>query len=374
MISVVHVVGKMNRGGLETFIMNVLRNINTREFHCDILCTLPGAGDYDSEAAECGAILYNIGDAFQAHSGKMRFLFQFRDYVTWFKQHKYDVVHVHGSHAFDNSIAIMGALKAGCQMVISHSHTNDGGHKAINALSAQYLQKADIVRLACSHQAGKWLYGNDNCFEIIKNGIDVERFAYSSSDRREIRASLGISGDEKVIMSTGRLVDVKNQSFLLYILNTLLEVDQRGWSLFLVGEGENETALRDEARRLGVEGNVYFLGLRNDVHRLLSASDVFVMTSLHEGLPLAAVEAQANGLLTYISSGTSPETKLLSSTSILNLDDGPKLWAREIRSALKSASRENAAIQATAHVKALGFDIAQTVTRLECIYSSVGKA
>lgn len=370
MITVVHVVGVMNRGGLETFVMNVLRNIDSRIVHSDILCTLSGVGDYDREATDCGATIYHMSEAFSNHSGKTRFYFQYRNYVSWFKQHHYDVIHIHGSHAFDNSIAVKGALDAGCKKVICHSHTNSGDHWVLNSLGAHYLRKKKILRFACSRQAGEWLYGNNNCFEIIKNGIEVNRFKFSHSDRREYRASLGISDDVKVIMSVGRLVDVKNHSFLLHIMRALLDLNPKGWLLLLIGEGENEGALRDEARALGIDGQIRFLGLRDDIPSLLSSSDAYVMPSIHEGLPLAAVEAQANGLPTFLSSGISPETKLLPSTYVLELESGSLSWAHAINNALINSRRILDAANAAAIVKSMGFDISQTVERLQAIYTS----
>lgn len=369
LITVLHVVGRMDRGGLETFVMNVLRNADFSSVHCDILCTLRGVGNYEAEAKELGAHVFHIGETFQAHRGKLRFIGQFREYCKWFSKHPYDVVHIHGSHAFDNLIAVGAALISGCEKVVCHSHTNDGEHKKLNALAAPCLRKLPIVRLACSEQAGEWLYGRSDCFEVIKNGIDVEKFAFKESERKACRAQLDISDDVKVIAHTGRLVDVKNQSFLLDILAILLRNDPGKWLLLLVGAGENEGRLRDKALAQGTERHVRFLGLRNDIPRILSASDVYVMPSIHEGLPLAAVEAQANGLPTLISGGMSPETKLRTSTRVMNLDSGADAWASavvELASAKQMGERQLGARE----VRDAGFDISATVGRLQEIYEA----
>ena len=369
LITVLHVVGRMDRGGLETFVMNVLRNVNASLISCDILCTLRGVGDYEAEAQELGAHVFHIGEAFQAHRGKLRFIGQFREYHKWFLDHPYDVIHIHGSHAFDNLIAVGAALISGCGKVVCHSHTNDGGHRKLNALAASCLRRLPIIRLACSEQAGEWLYGRSDCFEVIKNGIDVEKFAFKESERKACRAQLDISDDVKVIAHTGRLVDVKNQSFLLDILAILLRNDPGKWLLLLVGAGENEGRLRDKALAQGTERHVRFLGLRNDIPRILSASDVYVMPSIHEGLPLAAVEAQANGLPTLISGGMSPETKLRTSTRVMNLDSGADAWASavvELASAKQMGERQLGARE----VRDAGFDISATVGRLQEIYEA----
>ncbi len=153
-------------------------------------------------------------------------------------------------------------------------------------------------------------------------------------------------------------------------MRALLDLNPKGWLLLLIGEGENEGALRDEARALGIDGQIRFLGLRDDIPSLLSSSDAYVMPSIHEGLPLAAVEAQANGLPTFLSSGISPETKLLPSTYVLELESGSLSWAHAINNALINSRRILDAANAAAIVKSMGFDISQTVERLQAIYTS----
>ena len=367
-VRVVHVVGKMNRGGLETFIMNVIRNTDTSQIKSDILCTIAGAGDYDADVRNLGSSVFNIGDRFQSHTGKTRFLHQYIDYIKWFKENPYDVVHIHGSHAFDNAIAVKAALDVGQGSVISHSHTNNGVHRVLNAVGALYLRKAPIVRLACSCQAGEWLYGKPDCFEVVQNGVDVSHFSYSHEDRSRCRASLGLSENVKVIAHTGRLVEVKNQAFLLDVLRALANDSRSEWALLLIGEGSDEGMLREKARSLGIENNIKFLGLCNDVSPFLSAADIYAMPSLHEGLPLAAVEAQASGLATFISGGMSPETKLLPTTKVLALDLGAGAWAQAIKSASLCAPSEADRAQAADGVRAAGFDIEKTVERLQSIY------
>lgn len=370
MLRVLHVVGKMDKGGLETFVMNILRHNKSNSIDYGVLCTIPGVGDYEDEVRNCGASIYHIGKTFQAHKGKLRFLSQYLEYRRWFRSHMFSVIHIHGSHAFDNLIAVKAALDSGCKRVICHSHTNDGLHKRLNALSAIYLRSLPIVRLACSKQAGEWLYGQSSCFEVIKNGIDVERFTFLDSLRTDYRQLLGISQGVNVIAHTGRLVDVKNQSFLLDIMKILLTNTPGGWILLLIGAGENEEKLRKKACSLGVASQVQFLGLRDDISAILAASDVYVMPSIHEGLPLAAVEAQANGLPTLISTGMSPETRLLSSTRVLDLSFGPTAWAREVASLVSAGQASNRQV-AAGHVRDAGFDISATAQRLREIYSNL---
>lgn len=367
MISIIHVVGKMDRGGLETFVMNVLRNIDSNRFRCDILCTNCGVGDYDAEAQELGARIFNIGDDFQSYRGKLRFVGQFSEYRKWFLAHPYDVIHIHGSHAFDNLIAVEAALDSGCKNVICHSHNSNGMHKLLNGWGASRLRKLPIIRLACSKEAGEWLYGSPDCFEVIKNGVDVGSFEFKDDLREKYRALFNIPNSTKVIAHTGRLVNVKNQAFLLDILAALLDRGSYDWLLFLVGTGEDEEKLREKARNLEIENHVEFLGIRSDVSGILAMADVYVMPSIYEGLPLAAVEAQASGLPTVISKEMSPETILRSSTCMMELALGADAWACAIDE-LASSARMWDRLLGAQEVRKAGFDISSTVARLESLY------
>ena len=369
LVTIVHVVGIMDRGGLETFVMNVIRNIDRSRFQCDILCTIPGRGDYDLEAEKLGAKIFNIGTIFQRSTGVARFFWQYKAYKDWFSDHAYDVIHVHGSHALDCSLAVKAALASGCANVICHSHTNDGAHKLLNSLFSIYLCRCDVRRMACSRQAGEWLYGRSGCFEMIKNGIDVGRFSFDPGERDAYRAQLGFSENDKVIAHTGRLVKVKNQSFLIDVASFLDSSESGSWKLLLIGEGDDRNKLQKKVESLRLGGNVLFLGLRDDVPGFLSAADVYVMPSLHEGLPLAAVEAQANGLPALISDGVSPETKLLDTTDILPLESGVESWAHGIACAVNKAERLNSRVEAADAVREAGFDISGTVSQLQQAYA-----
>lgn len=139
------------------------------------------------------------------------------------------------------------------------------------------------------------------------------------------------------------------------------------WLLFLVGTGEDEEKLREKARNLEIENHVEFLGIRSDVSGILAMADVYVMPSIYEGLPLAAVEAQASGLPTVISKEMSPETILRSSTCMMELALGADAWACAIDE-LASSARMWDRLLGAQEVRKAGFDISSTVARLESLY------
>jgi L-malate glycosyltransferase len=130
---------------------------------------------------------------------------------------------------------------------------------------------------------------------VIHNGIDLSPFAAPCDDRRSIRRELGVGDDDFVILQVARLDYLKDHATAV---RTLAEVvpcrpDVR---LVLVGEGPELKAIQELVSRHKLEPHVRLLGLRNDVARLLPGADLFLLTSISEGIPLTVIEAMAAGL------------------------------------------------------------------------------
>jgi glycosyltransferase involved in cell wall biosynthesis len=128
---------------------------------------------------------------------------------------------------------------------------------------------------------------------LAYNALDFGRFENrSAGERGEVRSGLGIPPDAFVAGTVGRLAPQKGLDVLLAAAQRVLA--QRGDAWFvIVGSGELAGALRAQAGELGIAGRVVFTGARQDVERLLPAFDLFVSSSLWEGLPTAILEAMA---------------------------------------------------------------------------------
>jgi len=131
--------------------------------------------------------------------------------------------------------------------------------------------------------------------DVVPNGIAVSRFRLSESARTRVRTELGFDDKDVVLTAIGRLVPVKNHASLLraFVLASKCNPSTR---LLIVGDGILRNQLRQLSKDLGVDRAVRFLGERAGVPAILSASDVFVISSLAEGNPLSVMEAMAAGL------------------------------------------------------------------------------
>ena len=137
--------------------------------------------------------------------------------------------------------------------------------------------------------------------------------------------------------------------------------------LLLIGEGELKQKIEDYTEELKISENVLFLGLREDISELLMCMDIFIMTSIHEGLPVVGIEAQASGLPLVLSDCITKEINVSNNIKYISLSESPTNWAIEIN---KIAIKENNREESYKNVKEKGFDIKETVKKIEKIYLS----
>lgn len=364
-IKILHVVTVLNRGGLETMLMNYYRNINREHFSFDFLVQRE-QGYYEEEIKKLGGKIYRV-PSLSFSVGRLHQYIKALD--SFFENHKdYDIVHVH-TNSF-GYFALKSAYKNNVKVRIIHSHISSLKDQFLKVLVGNFLKRR-IPRyanyfFACGNWAGKWLYGNTIDFEIMNNAIDTDNFKFSIEKRKNIRQQL--SADSTInIINVGRFNDQKNHLFLIEVFAELLRIN-KNYRLFLVGEGELEDKIKDKATELDIIGNVEFLGGRNDVNDLLQAMDIFFFPSKFEGLPVALIEAQSSGIQCFISDGIPSESILVKeNVDVISLKDSPKSWAKIINSKKDNFIRKDVSgIIAREH-----FDIKENARLLEKKYTEL---
>ena len=100
--------------------------------------------------------------------------------------------------------------------------------------------------------------------------------------------------------------------------------------MLLVGDGELRGEIERKAEELGIRSNVKFLGIRDDIPEIITAMDVFLFPSLHEGFPITLIEAQATGVKCVISSVIDKNSILSENTLSVNLEDAVEHWSEVI--------------------------------------------
>lgn len=363
-IKVLQVLGGLDAGGAETFVMNVYRNIDKENFQFDYVVHDKNKNFYLKEIQKNGSNVFYVP--------KYRLINHFSYVKAWnkiFKEHpEYKIIHC---HIRSTASIILKIAKKFDLVTICHSHSTSNG-KGISSFIKKMFQKkityyADYL-LGCSKQANEWLYGKEylNDSIVVNNAIDTKKFIYNNNIRNKVRNELKIN-DKFIIGQVGRLVSVKNQ---IFSLNLLYEYKKKNSDAFLliVGSGEMYDNLKNEIEKLNLNDSVLILQDRDDINELLQGMDVFIMPSIYEGLPLSLVEAQAASLPCIISSNVVSGDLIDCLIKRIRLDDDIKVWIAAIDEA-KNNKRTNRMDE----IKKSGFDISETVVWFEKFYKKIWK-
>lgn len=316
-IKIMFVVNKMDYGGIETFLMNVIREINNDEKYEIVFLTFRDHKfDYEDEIRQKGCKIIHA-------SSSRDLLRRYADLCAAIKEERPDVVH--GNIAYANALAMKAAKKNGVRVRIAHAHSDhpDEFYRLFyNKFMSWMIRRNATKCIACGEAAGRRLFKGGK-FEVVYNGIELDRFLFNKDVREKYRKDYGFSKQDIVIGHVGRLTKVKNHMLMLRILKRL---DDR-YKVVFVGDGELKTTLQAKAKELGINDRVKFLGNRNDTHALYNMFDLFLFPSIHEGLPVALVEAQANGLPIVASSTITLEVKMNDNVTFRDIKEHPDSWA-----------------------------------------------
>jgi glycosyltransferase involved in cell wall biosynthesis len=350
--------------------MTVLRHIRSDQFQFDFLVHTQKACPYDDEARSLGARIIQC----PGHQNLLRYLPHFskilRDYGP------YDAVHGH-CHRF-TGLNLWLADRAGVPVRIAHSHTDlrplntdeSTPRRLYGSLMDRLIDRYATMGLAASRLAAEDLFGRDwksnPRRRIFFCGLDFSQF-HIQHDRKQAFSELDLETDDKICLHVGRFTYSKNFPFILEVFAIALKREPR-LHLVMVGDGvlEQETKMAVSERNL--DSRVHFLGSRSDVARWLSIADLFLFPSLHEGLGLALVEAQAAGVPCLISENIPEEAEILPPlVKRLSLSLPASTWAAaavDLLNQPRTIIREHA----LAEVENSKFNIRNSIADLERIY------
>lgn len=364
MIRVLHILDSMNRGGIETTLMNIFRKIDKDKVVFDFLLQTDKKCDYSDEIEELGGKIYSVIPR------KKGILKNKKELESFFATHKeYKIVHMHvGSLTYTMPLRI--AKKYSVPIRIIHSrNTREGGHKIhkyMHLFNKIFIGNIATDFFACSDLAGKWLYPkkiiNSSKYKIINNGIATEKFIYSEDVRKKIRKELKCE-NKLILVNVGRLHPQKNHMFLLEIFGELIKVNKQSM-MYLIGDGKLRADIENKIKQMNLEKNIILLGKRENIYDLLQGMDIFVMPSFYEGLPGSVIEAQGAGLPCVISDTITKEVEITDLVNYLSINENPKVWSEKILEVVKTSKRRNTQRE----IKNACFDMEQIANDLQVYY------
>lgn len=305
---ILHVLTWLRHGGVETWLLDMIERLAMERHISDVCCKGPDLGDPSlvERAKACGASLFHcpLNPAVIGFTRRLRFILG---------SGRYDIVHNHLE--LYSGIPVWVARRMGIPIITSFHNTAfapqtwtrfPGFRQArdlFGKISVYYALKHSNYITGCSGAVLARLnreYHLDPRFRVLYYGVrlpaplsEAEREMF----RKEVRKEMGWEEDTAIILHVGRFVEQKNQKGVICVFKRVLSAFPKA-RLILVGSPQTYCfgSVRHLVETLGLGGYVRFLGTRNDVKRLMIASDVLLFPSLFEGFGLVAIEASSVGL------------------------------------------------------------------------------
>lgn len=357
-----------NLAGTETFIMTYYRNLDSSKFKIDFLVNTEEKIIFEDEILSNGSKIYRL-----PRKGKnIVKYYEELDYLFKSIGGEYDTFWLN-EMSLVNLDYLIYAKKYGIPKRIVHSHTaNWGGdiiRRIIHEINKYRLGNAATDFFACSETAADFMFIPKirSKAVVINNAIEMDRFIFDEKKRNQIREMLGWQ-ENKIIGNIGRLAYQKNQEFLIDIFNEAYKSNNNLRLVILGTKASNdltEVKVRDKIKQFGLSDVVNLVGSQEDIQGWLSALDGYVMTSRYEGLPLSAVEAQANGLPIILADSITRETKINPNVDFLSLSDSLVLWGEKINHCSMENRLERNVVSANFNQK--GFNIKSQIKNIEKI-------
>lgn len=321
------IVGGMNIGGAETFLMKIYRKLDKSQYQIDFAVGIEGAGAYDDEILSMGGRIFHI---IPKSSGLIK---NFNSIKQLVKREQYKYV-LRISQNSMSALELLASKLGGAKVNIfrssnSNSVSGNRKEKIIHAFFKFMPRLFANVKIAPSTEAAEFMFGKD-CIkkgkaQILPNGIDLDYYKHDEEARLKLRQQFKIE-NKFVIGHIGRFNQQKNHKFLIEIFDRIQKLNDNS-VLLLVGMGELENKIRKKVSEFCLTEKVIFAGVRSDIPALLSTMDVFIFPSFYEGMPNTVIEAQATGVPCIISDKITREAALTKLVQYKSLEDSPESWA-----------------------------------------------
>ena len=265
-----------NPGGMEACIMNYYRNLDQKKLKIDFLCNFYPMV-YEEEVKQAGSKVFYIPKRSENYK-----LYKI-EITKFFKEHSndYDIFWFH-TCSLANIDYLRLSKKHGIKKRIVHAHNSKNmdskARGVLHEFNKMIVHKYATNLYACSDEAALFFYTkkimDTKNYNIINNAIDIEDFKFDLSIRNEVRKEFKIE-TKIVIGNVGRFHFQKNHIFLIDIFKEIYKLNSNT-VLLLVGQGEEYPKIYQKVKKYNLEHNVFFLGVRSDVHRIMQAMDIFL--------------------------------------------------------------------------------------------------
>jgi len=366
------VFGALVLGGIETWLVHMLRHDKEFSVRHELLLMKPDVGSYEPEIRGLGIPIHRIPFA----TAKFRWFSRFRDLLQ--QEGPFDVVHCHvATHVGAPMLEVARQAEVPVRIMHCHAAPSKGDDFSVRdavarRLAIPWLRRSATRRIGISELAIEEISGrswpHDPGSSVLIYGFDFSAFSGAPERAKAIRKTLSIPRDSLIVGHVGRFASQKNHGFLLKAFAVCARNEPRA-RLVLVGEGPLQSSMEELARTLGIDERVHFAGTTHDVPAYMAMFDLFVLPSFHEGLGIVCVEAQAAGTPAIVSDTTPAEASVVPcAVEFLPLAEGADAWGKAMAARLRQPKPKQRDWQET--VEKSQFGIRRCINDLDAIYRS----
>lgn len=309
------------------------------------------------EAVACGITVMRLPDKKSDTLGYFKALRKTLD------EGRFEVCHVHGNSGMVFPELVI-AKRSRAVAVACHCHSTGCEHPVLHRVLRPFVPRLCDCMLACSDEAGKWLFGGAD-YSVIPNSFELDKFRFDTQARLELRRAYGVGEGAYVLGNVARLNPEKNHAFLIKVFEAF-HAEHPESVLMIAGGGPGEKDVRALVDQSQASDSIMLLGNVGDPAKLYSAMDCFVFPSIHEGLGIVLVEAQLAGLECFVSSDVPKGACVSDRFHAIPLSETAAGWAGEIEAkALRPRDRGKCSFHAGSLEP---FDIRSSYRLLEGAY------
>ena len=303
-LRVLHIITQLTVGGATENTLTTCRLSNPDLVETAVLSGGSSPDDDTAEGiADCTGVKVHTFPSLQRSIRPLADYRCYQDMVRWLRENRWDIVHTHMSKG--GIIGRLAAAEAGVPVIIHTAHGwghNDRQPYPVRRIyiemerrAAKVCDKMIVVADLNRERALRDGIGWPEQYTTIRSGIDVARFRDASIDRASMRASLGIPVDAPVVGTVSRLAPQKAPGDFVKMA-AAISAKRPDTHFIFVGGGPLEAEFDADVKAAGLSEKVHSLGFRNDVPQVMKLFDIFVLTSLWEGLPRVFAQAMCAGL------------------------------------------------------------------------------
>jgi len=315
-------VGKMDLGGAETFLMKQFRESVKKEIIFDFLVFSQDRGKYDDEIIRLGGLIHH---SVPKTKRPIESFLTIKNIVK-----KYNYSHVIRISQNAASIIDLLAAKFGGAKIRAFRSSNTAVFGLLNNITHVIFKPlVPLIAnkfIAPSSDTATYMFGQrktrNHSVSIIKNAIDIDRFTFDFRIRNLYRKMFGISDNAFVIGHVGRFNNQKNQKKIIEIFSCFYQKNSNS-VLVLVGKGETRAEIENQISKHNIRNSVVILDDRNDIQNVMMIFDVLLFPSLFEGMPNVVIEAQFLGLVCYVSDTITREVEISNGIKWIDINESP---------------------------------------------------